>query len=239
MPNWTYNTLKIKAERNLFNKIKDLILNDEGNVDFNRIIPEDRTNPNYQVHTYTDENGNVRNKECIALDGDDTFNWYAWHCDFWGTKWNACDTFVNDTLCDDNDKEPIIFISFNTAWSAPIPIFNALCNQFPDAEITVHCSEESNAFLIDGFNDEGDFDYMERDPDDLIFTPQNKRKTLCEAILDMGLNPRDYNLKRFLDDDNVYFYVEEEDYENNYANPTLCVDCRDEKLKELLTEYKK
>ena len=50
------------------------------------------------------------------------FNWYAWHCKFWGTKWDACDSSA--------DSEDLS-IYFATAWSAPYPIFEALAFKYP------------------------------------------------------------------------------------------------------------
>lgn len=47
--------------------------------------------------------------------------WYDWCCDKWGTKWNACETYVDGST-----------LSFLTAWSAPIPVFLALSKKFPD-----------------------------------------------------------------------------------------------------------
>ncbi|MCM1220978.1 MAG: hypothetical protein NC548_41480, partial [Lachnospiraceae bacterium] len=51
--------------------------------------------------------------------------WYDWCCENWGTKWNAyCDTVIDD------DR-----ISFETAWSTPLPILKKLSETYPDLEI--------------------------------------------------------------------------------------------------------
>lgn len=49
----------------------------------------------------------------IITYGCDT--WYDWCCEYWGTKWNACEVYVGNKS-----------VSFQTAWSAPDPIFEAL-----------------------------------------------------------------------------------------------------------------
>ena len=41
-------------------------------------------------------------------------DWYDWHRDKWGTKWNACEVYIDDN-----------HISFQTAWSVPDPILEA------------------------------------------------------------------------------------------------------------------
>lgn len=52
--------------------------------------------------------------------------WYHWCIDNWGTKWNACDT---DPITEDST-------SFDTAWSAPEPIFEKICELNPQEKIT-------------------------------------------------------------------------------------------------------
>lgn len=55
----------------------------------------------------------------IITYGCDT--WYDWCREYWGTKWNACEVYIDDNL-----------VSFQTAWSVPDPIFEAfayLCDE--------------------------------------------------------------------------------------------------------------
>lgn len=56
----------------------------------------------------------------ILTYGCDT--WYDWCCEYWGTKWKACEPYVGKN-----------YISFQTAWSVPDPIFEAfayLCDEY-------------------------------------------------------------------------------------------------------------
>lgn len=55
-------------------------------------------------------------------------NWYDWRIMNWGTKWNSC----HDGWYDDNT------LVFDTAWSAPIPIFNKLKEKFPSLNFTIN-----------------------------------------------------------------------------------------------------
>jgi len=50
-------------------------------------------------------------------------SWYDWSCSCWGTKWNAYE------ICVEKEEGRI---TFNTAWSSPDPIFEALSKKFPD-----------------------------------------------------------------------------------------------------------
>lgn len=47
--------------------------------------------------------------------------WYEWSINTWGTKWNAHSGSVNSDIT-----------SFQTAWSAPIPVMVELSKQYPD-----------------------------------------------------------------------------------------------------------
>jgi hypothetical protein len=51
--------------------------------------------------------------------------WYDWACNNWGTKWNACRAEITERYAG------TVAIRFETAWAAPIPIFEALMERFP------------------------------------------------------------------------------------------------------------
>jgi hypothetical protein len=55
-------------------------------------------------------------------------NW--WSIENWGTKWDADDVQVVD------EDEDSITYSFDTAWSPPEPICEALRDKFPDLHIS-------------------------------------------------------------------------------------------------------
>lgn len=65
------------------------------------------------------------------------WNSLEWAKANWGTKWNAFDVDVNPS-----DRK----IFFNTAWSAPIPIYKALAKQFPKHTISVKYYDEGGWF---------------------------------------------------------------------------------------------
>lgn len=51
----------------------------------------------------------------------------------WGTKWNAYDTKANP----EDGK-----VTFNTAWSCPLPVLESLSKKFPTEEIKVRFADE-------------------------------------------------------------------------------------------------
>ena len=56
--------------------------------------------------------------------------WYNWRVQNWDTKWDAYDLVVTD---DDPEQ---LEVEFNTAWSPPEAICEALREQFPDVSIS-------------------------------------------------------------------------------------------------------
>lgn len=69
-------------------------------------------------------------KENIRLHGYPT--WYEWKIEKWGTKWGA---YFQKEI------EPNI-LSFQTAWSCPLKILEALAAKFPEVEFVVQYADE-------------------------------------------------------------------------------------------------
>jgi len=59
-------------------------------------------------------------------------SWYNWCCNNWGTKWNAYSQY----------SENADYISFETAYSTPLPVMIALSKKFPDVLFTVEFADE-------------------------------------------------------------------------------------------------
>ena len=89
----------------------------------------------------------------ILEHGYDT--WYDWSCAKWGTKWNACDTYI------DTDN----VLTFNTAWSVPLPILDKLaelCYKY-DVEFTGKWADEDagcNTGVFECYDDGFSYEYM-------------------------------------------------------------------------------
>ena len=60
-------------------------------------------------------------------------DWYSWSNANWGTKWNAYSQ---------NSDEGSNEISFETAWSTPYPVIEALSRNYPDAVISLRYADE-------------------------------------------------------------------------------------------------
>ena len=136
MPNWCENKLIIRGKKeDLVNFLKKhyVVANQshyEDYLDFNTIIPEPSTKeecdseyvlPTPKVHVIG-----------VADDERSWFDWYSWHCNKWGTKWNSTNAFAcePEDILSENLTE--ITIWFDTAWSPCRPIIYRLIIMYPE-----------------------------------------------------------------------------------------------------------
>ena len=158
MPNWVYNVIICKKD--LLGKI----CGGEGGVDFSVLIPEPRTK-NELLDLYgdayldeKDEDGWSRHS-LDHSDGREWFNWYDWHCDFWGTKWNACESNIEER---DNG---LVYVYFDTAWAPPMRWVEKLASL--GQPFILHWTEEQGFGECKGFNGKidvsGSWGYFEYD----------------------------------------------------------------------------
>lgn len=62
--------------------------------------------------------------------------WYGWNQEHWGTKWNGYNTQIEPIPGD------LCRLQFDTAWSHPIPVMEALAARFPEETIGVEWADE-------------------------------------------------------------------------------------------------
>ena len=67
-------------------------------------------------------------------------DWYSWRSSFWGTKWDLCDLSVSKEEWLESDANEI---SFNTAWSPPIALFDFIAKQYPTLSFKLAYLEEN------------------------------------------------------------------------------------------------
>lgn len=68
-------------------------------------------------------------------------DWYDWCVANWGTKWTGSCAHAQRHLPN------LLTVDYETAWSAPMQLFNYLENKYPDLQII-------NGFELEGFSDE-------------------------------------------------------------------------------------
>lgn len=86
-------------------------------------------------------------------------DWYHWSIANWGTKWNAGD------VTQGHIGECGFVIYFDTAWSPPVPVIEALITRFPDADIRLSYMEPGVGFAGE-VTSTGDWDCPESELED-------------------------------------------------------------------------
>lgn len=145
MPNWCTNKLIIRGTQKQREEFKtkycelvEVSWSDEKIwvLDLNKVIPEPRTieecPKEYVIH-------NKEEAEQRHLGYDETyerkwFDWYRYHCDKWGCKWNA-------EPYDSKDKKTSFTIWFDTPWGPPYKVIAKLMRDNPKLKITGRCDE--------------------------------------------------------------------------------------------------
>lgn len=118
MPNWCYNTVQIEGERGELDKL----------IEKAHFIGDDET----------EEPSCLSFKNFIPYPNGE---WsHSWCSDTWGTKWDACDPYLEDGGGQD------IMYSFNTAWSPPTPIVQEMIKEFPKLKFDMYYEEQGCDF---------------------------------------------------------------------------------------------
>lgn len=111
MPNWCNNKLTIRhKDAQVIADLHETICNDDDSGLFQHIKP-------MPENIFRGLLGNEEREEC---ERKGIPNWYDWCCENWGTKWEACH------LIEYQEDAHTLQLSFDTAWSPPDPIFQAL-----------------------------------------------------------------------------------------------------------------
>lgn len=122
MPNWCSNSLVFRGDTQdlvaLFRKIHG----DHCHLGLNKVIPEP---PALRAAKSTNSLPPV---------------WHDWRCENWGTKWDVDredDSWVSAYI-----QFGAVTLSFETAWSPPLPVTAAIAKMFPAVEVDhLHCDE--------------------------------------------------------------------------------------------------
>lgn len=137
MPNHVSNRLTLRCSKAKATKVLAAIggEHDDGTpvlIDFNKLIPYpegfaalDREAKEWEKSHPADP-WKDRPKDGFNQGG------YEWRCEHWGTKWNAYG----------QKRLGPTAISFETAWSAPEPVMDALAAEFPDVPFTLEYADE-------------------------------------------------------------------------------------------------
>ena len=131
MPNWCYNRIRIDADSDQVEQLKEIHDIFENHSDpFNQIlpIPDFKNIPNEKgelpiLEVHKNDKGEVICETYNFPDGKNDDRWYHWCIENWGTKWDICE--VEDQQYIPSEKASLEFRCW-TAWGAPIPIWDRL-----------------------------------------------------------------------------------------------------------------
>ena len=154
MPNWCYNTVRISGHGNykvekLMEAVKGKKVEQDGKeyqspFSFNSIVPmpediRDTTSPTRISETNTQEQVDALQEKYGVT------NWYDWAIKNWGTKWDL-NAFHDDTQVNYHEDANEVTYRFDTAWSPPQLVHEALVEQYPAVNISWHYDEPDMEF---------------------------------------------------------------------------------------------
>lgn len=136
MPNNCENDLTVEGHTALIHDFLDGVrsLDDpDRHLDFNRLIPYPwRFKEMDEAAERWEKNNPTGSWADRPRDGYNSGG-YNWCADHWGTKWNAYQQ--KEPVVDDwHDEYTTVKMSFTTAWCAPVPVFVAMAERWPDLD---------------------------------------------------------------------------------------------------------
>ena len=96
-------------------------------TDFNMVIPQPV---------------NIETGDCSGQHEPGIICWRGWSINNWGTKWNAYDTKVEEL------EGSTATLRFDTAWSHPYPVLEALSVKFPHHQMEVAYADEDLGYNL-------------------------------------------------------------------------------------------
>lgn len=113
MPNWCTNELTITGDPKQIAKFKKRAKAKDTALSLNKFLP---------------------------LPKDQADNWYDWHINNWGTKWDI------DATLEDEWEEGLSY-SFDSAWSPPVQWLEKVSKDYPELEFRLKYEEGGVGFM--------------------------------------------------------------------------------------------
>ena len=214
------------------------------NLDFNADVPEDRRNLDYRIYPdATGWTGIQKEDERVDVNGrKHYFDWYKFHLEKWGTKWNA--ESKKAEIEDLGDGNAVATYDFDTASNYPEPWFLAVVAKWPDLKFQSWATEESHSFYAIATGENGNGEVQMLDYDENFLDREKFETVLKETMKGLGLDPDSYRIDEidsYGSELGAYFYLNIQEDLENPSKSTYLIDMYDqEKFIEKLNEsYKK
>lgn len=151
MPNHVYNTMSVTGSREALKAFAEKAKHEDREFSYwNFVTPPQEA---LDSGEYWETNGFIKGER----KGDTPNNWYNFNNREWGTKWDTYDVYAENR--GDNEWQ----VSFTSAWSPPMPVFEAMVGQHPDLEFSFSWEEEQG-WGGEATGTRGDF-YVDREWD--------------------------------------------------------------------------
>lgn len=104
-------------------------------TDFNMVIPQPV---------------NIEIGDCSGEHDEGVICWRPWSIENWGTKWNAYEMSIEprENGLTELRENGLTELRFDTAWSHPYPVIEALSKKFPEAEIQISYADEDLGYNL-------------------------------------------------------------------------------------------
>lgn len=133
-PNWCSNDLYVEGSKESIDAFQALLKTGEGDFDFNLFIPYPSKYEELDMLREQAEKDGVE-WDKLPKDGYNQGG-YDWCIENWGTKWNAYEASIERT------SDESMSGWFDTAWSPPLGVLQAMSEKFPDIKFELNYSEE-------------------------------------------------------------------------------------------------
>ena len=140
MPNWCWNSLSVSGDekqlREFVEKSMSKYDDDTDRFTFNGTHPQpEDLNITKGTQTQDEEEQAMLNKAKYGHT-----DWYDWRIAEWGTKWDACESYIN------NNDINYFSVSFDTAWGPPINWLDNIAMDYPDLSFELEYEESGMGF---------------------------------------------------------------------------------------------
>ena len=140
MPNWVFNHLSLTGPKADLAKAQSIVVNADGMCNTLLPYPQHFRDMDLAARAVWEAaRAEGKTPDVIPVDGFNSGG-YEWCCANWGTKWD-----VRDATQKASSRNRASFI-FDTAWSPPVPIIEALSSKFPRLMVTLRYYEGGMGF---------------------------------------------------------------------------------------------
>jgi hypothetical protein len=142
MPNWCFNRLEVskhsESGRKLIDAFRDNHVNEEGKA-YASPLTDLHPCPKELLDAPADFKGespeHLANKAKYGH-----ADWYSWRLANWGTKWEACEVYIEE------EDDEMALIRFDSAWCPPTEFFEWYAQENPDVVFLNQYDEEGCGF---------------------------------------------------------------------------------------------